>query len=109
MPDYPISLDDSSGMTLAEPSKPYDNKHYPKLRLHWDAKYDLPEHGEMTVKFYKCEEVNTDREGRISQTVELDILTIEDVKAEKGERKSPRKEAEEALDSAMEDATEGDY
>lgn len=104
---YPISLDDSSGM--AEITKPYDNKHYPKLRLHWDAKYDLPEHGEMTVKFYKCEEVNTDREGKISQTVELDILTIENVKAEKGpDKKSNRKEAEEALDSYAAEAEEGE-
>lgn len=106
--NYPISLDDSSGIE-AMPTSPSNGKHYPKLRLHWDKKYDLPEYGEMTVKFYKCEEVDTDREGRISQTVELDILTIEDVKAEKSEKKSPRKEAEEALDSAMEDATKGDY
>lgn len=106
MPDYPISLDDSSGMEVLK--SPSNGKHYPKLRLHWDAKYDLPEHGEMTVKFYKCEEVNTDREGRISQTVELDILTIENVKAEKGEKKSPRKEAEEALDSYAAEAEDGD-
>lgn len=108
MPDYPISLDDSSGMTEVLKS-PSNGKHYPKLRLHWDKKYDLPEYGEMTVKFYKCEEVNTDREGKISQTVELDVLTIESVKAEKGEKKSSRKEAEEALDEAMEDVVDGDY
>lgn len=103
--NYPISLDDSSPMASIEGPR----KNYPRLHLQWDKKYDLPDDGEMTVRFHKCSETNTEGDNGTSQSVELDILTIEDVKAEKGEKKSPRREAEEALDSAMEDVVEGDY
>lgn len=108
MPEYPISLDDSSPSASIEGPYNPSQKRYPKLRLHWDKKYNLPENGEMTVKFYKCEEVNIDREGKISQTVELDILSIESVKAEKPEKKSDREDASEALDKYAEEA-EGEY
>lgn len=96
---YPISLDESKWNGNDGVLKTNGN-HYPKLRMHWDEKYDLPENGVMTVRFYKCEEVNTEREGRVSQSVELDILTIESVKADKeSPKRSARDEAAEALDS----------
>lgn len=106
MPVYPISLDDSSPMASIEPSNP--RKHYPTLNLHWKKSYDLPEDGVLTVKYHKRKETNIESDDGDSQSVELEILTIENVKAEKGEKKSPRKEAEEALDSYAAEAEDVD-
>lgn len=104
---YPISLDESSGVEILK--SPSNGKHYPTLNLHWKKSYDLPEDGVLTVKYHKRKEINVESDDGDSQSVELEILTIENVKAEKGEKKSPRKEAEEALDAAMEDVVDGDY
>lgn len=75
-------------------------KHYPTLHLSWKKKYDLPEDGTMTVTFHKRRETNTESDDGDSQTVELEILTIESVKADKEfPKRSARDEAADALDS----------
>lgn len=73
---------------MAEPpSKEEKNKkYYPSLYLDWDSKYDLPDSGEMTIRFKKTSETTrTDREGDQSQSVSLDILSIESVEEDSAE------------------------
>lgn len=99
MCDYPISLDESSEMK--EPSMvDGPRKHYPTLHLHWNKSYDLPSDGLLTVRYHKRRETNTESDDGDSQSVELEILTIEDVKEDKESKpkKSDRDEASEALD-----------
>jgi len=105
MPDYPISLDESSnGYAVGPTEKP--RKHYPCLNLHWDTSYDLPEDGTMTVKFHKRRQTDTEGDDGTSQSVELEILTIESVKADKSPaaEKPDRELASEALDKYAEEA-----
>lgn len=88
MPDYPIDLGKPMGESMpsmAEPSKEDKNKkYYPSLYLTWDDKYELPKSGEMTVKFRVSSETNrTDRDGAQSQNVDVEILSIESVTADK--------------------------
>lgn len=105
---YPISLDESA--SEARPSKiDGPRKHYPTLHLHWNERYDLPEDGTMTVKFHKRRETNTEGDDGESQTVELEILTIESVKADKdAPKKSDRDEASDALDRYAAEAGDDD-
>lgn len=106
MPDYPISLDNSSDGYSTSPMKMEGpRKNYPCLNLHWDTSYDLPEDGTMTVKFHKKREVNTESDDGDSQSVELEILTIESVKAtEPVVPKKDRELASDALDAALEES-----
>lgn len=99
MCDYPISLDRSS--ELNSPGIASDpRKEYPTLHLHWNKSYDLPSDGLLTVRFHKRKETNTESDDGDSQSVELEILTIEDVKEDKESKpkKSARDEAGDALD-----------
>lgn len=100
MPKYPIDLDESSLSESAPSQIDGPRKHYPTLHLHWKEKYDLPEDGTLVVKFHKRRETNTESDDGDSQSVELEILSIESVKADKSDapRKSDRDEASEALD-----------
>lgn len=104
MPDYPIDLK-RSDMPHTEK---YGPENYPRLHLHWDDQYSLPEDGTMVVKFHKCRQTDTNEEGDMSQSVDLDIVSIESVKATKGDapKKSDRDEAAEALDSYAAEAEE---
>lgn len=106
---YPISLDESSGVEILK--SPSNSKHYPTLNLHWKKSYDLPEDGVLTVKYHKRKEINVESDDGDSQSVELEILTIESVKSDKeaAPKKSNRDLASDALDAAMEDVVDGDY
>lgn len=75
------------GLCGCEPQKEdKDRKYYPSLYLTWDDKYELPRSGEMTVKFQVNSETNrTDRDGDKSQSVDVEILSIESVTADKKE------------------------
>lgn len=66
---------------MNEPTKEDKNKkHYPSLYLTWDSEYDLPDSGEMTIKFKKnSETTRRTSDGEKSQDVSLDILSIESV------------------------------
>lgn len=84
---------------------------YPCLHLHWDEQYDLPEDGIMTVKFHKRRETNTESDDGDSQSVELEVLSIESVEAaeESDEpEKTDREKASEALDKYVEESSEED-
>lgn len=90
MTDYPIDLGKkmSDSPMAVEPTKEDKNKkYYPSLYLTWDSKYDLPDSGEMTIKFRKSSETTRkDRNGDESQDVSLDILSIESVEEGKEEK-----------------------
>ena len=85
---------------MTEMSKEDKNKkHYPSLYLTWDSEYDLPESGEMTIKFQKnSETTRTDRNGDKSQDVSLDILSIESVEAMEEPGESKEEDRGEAID-----------
>jgi hypothetical protein len=107
MPKYPINLDESSPECApCQTSGP--RKYYPTLHLSWKDKYELPEDGTLTVKFHKRRETNTESDDGDSQSVELEILSIESVKEDKNPepKKSDRDLASEALDSYAEEASE---
>lgn len=88
MPDYPIKLGKKMDETaMPVPSKEdKDQMYYPSIYLTWDDKYELPASGEMTVKFRVASETNrTDRDGDTSQSVDVEILSIESVTPDKKE------------------------
>lgn len=107
--NYPISLDNSSDYGPMKAESP--RKHYPTLSLRWDKSYDLPEDGTMTVKFHKRRQTDTTGDEGVSQSLELEILSIESVKAAKPDEavKKDRDLASEALDAALEESTEEGY
>lgn len=110
MPDYPIDLKENGPEKM--PTSPVGiggpRPYYPCLHLHWDEQYDLPEDGTMTVKFHKRRETNTESDDGDSQSVELEILSIESVEAGEADEpeKSDREKASEALDKYAEEASE---
>lgn len=86
MPDdqYPIDLGKSRDESMPEVSKPEKGrKYYPSLYLTWDEDYELPDSGTMTITFEKKSESNTKRDGEKSQSVEIEVHSIESV--EEGE------------------------
>lgn len=111
MPDYPISLDNSSSEYGSPMKMEGPRKNYPCLNLHWNASYDLPEDGTMTVKFHKKNQTDTTGDNGTSQSLELEILSIESVKAAKPNEavKKDRDVASDALDAALEESTVEDY
>lgn len=108
---FPIDLGrkySSEAMPMAH--HPKSEKSYPSLYLDWDDKYDLPESGEMTVKFEKTNETNTkDKEGN-RQSVTLKILEIccVESKKEEEEDKDESEDGGKALDKLMEEAEDAE-
>lgn len=65
--------------------------YYPSLYLDWEDKYDLPSSGTMLVSFKKRSQTDrTDADGDTHQSVEIDITSIEDVKADKENKADKR-------------------
>lgn len=98
---------DIKGLSIE--TSPTDNSPvYPTLFLEWDKKYDMPESGTMTVKFVrKSENTRKQKDGKVHQTVELDITSIEDVEA--GERaEDDETPTGEVLDKMAEEYEEGE-
>jgi hypothetical protein len=82
---YPIDLGkkmESPMMAVTSEKSEEKELYYPSLYLDWDGKYDLPEEGEMTVKFKRRSVTNSERDGKKHQSVELEILSIEDASEE---------------------------
>ena len=106
---YPLDL----GKTMTDqlggaipgipPGKDDGEKYYPQVSLQWDKPYDLPESGEMTVKFKKTSETNSKGlDGKTTQRVELDLTSIESVEA--GETEDAEEESTgDRLDKAKKD------
>lgn len=103
---------------MCGPCSPMMDKteHYPSLHLEWDDDYNLPESGEMTVKFRKVSETNSKHGGKSRQSITLDIISIEEVK--KGPAKKSDDEDEDETEEssgdrldrmAAEAEEEGDY
>lgn len=87
-------------------SSPSSEKFYPTLHLDWDSDYKLPESGTMVIKFTKVNEVNSKRKGgKKSQSVTLDITSIDKVSGGKSKtEKTDEESGEEALDRHMDEA-----
>lgn len=105
MPDYPIDL----GMKAKSPGMPYperttedsDKVHYPSIYLN-GVETDLPDGGEITIKFKKLSETKSTRDGKTDFSCELEIHEIVSVKAS-SKKKASRDESEDALDKLRED------
>ncbi len=101
MPEYPIKL----GMKADEKFGPSEIERnetiFPSLFLEWEKDYELPESGEMKIRFKKRAETNSERNGKTRQTVELDITEILDVSKSKGETRE--EDREEMLDKLREE------
>lgn len=93
---YPIDLGKKMSEPISAPTPPSDDSdrmYYPSLYLDWEDDYDLPESGTMTVCFKKRSQTDrTDSDGDTHQTVELDITSIEGVKADKVDKTDKRGE-----------------
>jgi len=90
---YPIDLGKKmSGpgpVVASEPDE--DRMYYPTLYLEWDDKYELPASGKMLVCFNRRSQTDrVDSDGDTHQSVELDITSIEDVKADKEDKSDKR-------------------
>jgi hypothetical protein len=82
-PSYPIDLGKSPKDLMGDMPVPTGEKMpeklYPNLYLEWEKPYNFPDEGEMTVKFKKISEENRKgKDGKTTQRVELDILSILD-------------------------------
>ena len=90
---------------MPSPVSPADSeapeKYYPSLHIDGDAKDldQLPDSGEMTVKFKKTSHTTRTANGKSTATVGLDILSIEDVESGEDEA-SEEEEPGDALDKA---------
>jgi hypothetical protein len=97
----PIDLGRASefgGGSIATPINDRDRVYYPEFTYSGDKELELPEEGEMVIKFRTVRETEDVREGRYTCTVE--VLSIEKVKGEKDNRPSKRDtSAEDALDT----------
>jgi hypothetical protein len=96
MPDYPIDLGKEMGKCCCpQEMTKREEKYYPCLYLEWDDKYDLPDSGILTVRFVKTSETNrVDRDKEKSQSVSLEIHSIERVEADTKKKDEPSREEE---------------
>ncbi len=112
MPKFPIDLGRKSSMASCpcEPSKP-DEKYFPTLYLDWDDDYELPESGTMVVKFIRTRETNTtEKSGKKTQSVSLDIKKIISVKGDKPKMEDEEEDSGKVLDRLKEESdNDGDY
>lgn len=98
MPKFPIDLGKSMEESMATPSSPSE-KFFPSLHLEWDSDYKLPESGTMVVKFTKASEVNSKRkDGKKSQSVTLEITSIDSVSGGKSKPEKKDEDTSDALD-----------
>lgn len=76
---------------------------YPNLHLEWPSDYDLPDSGELTVKFVKTGESKSKRGSKPLYTVDLEIKSIESVEAGEEEGETEEEDGSAALDRHMKD------
>lgn len=111
MPKFPIDLgrkSQSMGCPCVETSKP-DEKYYPTLYLDWDDDYELPESGTMVVKFIRTRETNTtEKSGKKTQSVSLDIKKIVSVKGDKPKMEDEEEDSGKVLDKLKEESDDGE-
>src|SRR5690349_12633749 len=94
MPKMPIKL----GRKMSEPSSvmaPESEEYFPSVHLEWDKDYELPDEGEMTVRFRiarESREVQSER-----QMVDLELMEIVSVSPGKAKVKEDE-DTGEALD-----------
>jgi hypothetical protein len=84
--------------------------YYPGFHYEGDEELDLPESGEMTIRFVKTgSSENTNRDGKTRYSCSIEVRKIVSVEGNGEEQKSASKITEEALDALREKlAEEGD-
>jgi len=91
-------------MDMGPSSASMNKKMWPTLHLEWPGKYDLPESGEMTVKFVKTgENKSKGPDGKMRYTVDLEIKSIESVEEGEVEESEKEESGSDALDRHMKD------
>lgn len=99
----------NSGPSLASEVMKSDEKRYPCLYIEGEGKLELPESGEMTVKFRRTSRSETEREdGKETYCLTLEIREI--ISVDGGEVIAPTKkhsDAGEALDALLKAAMHG--
>jgi len=83
---------------------PMKEKMYPTLHLEWPTDYDLPESGELTVKFVKTGENKSKVGGKPRYTVDLEIKSIESVEEGEVEESEKEESGSDALDRYAKEA-----
>lgn len=83
------------------------DKMYPSLHLEWPSDYDLPDSGEITLKYVKTGENKSGPPGKKRFTVDLEIKSIEAVEAgEEADETEEEESGSEALDRYAKEASE---
>ncbi len=109
MPDYPIDLGTKSSCgpcCVPSPREDKEKTYYPSLYLS-GKELNLPDSGEIILKFKKVSESTSTREGKSDYSCELEIHQIVSVKADAKKRAS-RDDSEDALDKLREEAEDGE-
>ena len=91
-------------MDMGPSSASMDKKMYPNLHLEWPTDYNLPESGELTVKFVKTgENKSKGPNGKARYTVDLEIKAITAVEESEVEEEEKEESGSDALDRHMKD------
>ena len=108
MPKFPIDLGRKMS-EMSEPAVPSEpHKSYPMLYLDWDDTYDLPDSGEILLKFKKTSEsTSKDKRGE-HQSVTLEIREICAVKSGKKTAKDEDEDGGKALDKLRDEVDESE-
>lgn len=104
MEKFPIKL----GRKMPGMSMPANVPHtdeemfYPTLYLEWDKPYELPESGEMTIRFRSTRNAHDKKNGKFTE--DLEVLEIVGVKAKKADKKSDYDESAESIDKLRDES-----
>lgn len=94
-----MKLGQSYSETMPSPMK--DKEYFPSFTYEGDKSLDLPEEGEMTIKFKRRRETETtDEDGKTHYSCTVDVTEIVDVEDTEQETAEPK--TEEILDKLME-------
>jgi len=93
-------------MDMGPSSVSMDKKMYPTLHLEWPTDYNLPEAGELTIKFVKKGESKSKRGSKPLYTVDLEIKSIESVEEDEVEEDETEESGSEALDRHAKEVAE---
>jgi len=102
-----IKLGKKNGCCETMPSPISNTTYYPSLYLSGE-KVELPNSGEITLKFKKVSETKSTRDGETHFSVELDILEICEVEGKEENEKEDSGDALDKLKNEAEDSEEED-
>lgn len=109
-----MKMDLAEKMDHIVPEKPYEGPYYPSIHISRDKKIELPDSGEMTVKFKVRSREESERDGKERYSCQIEIQEITGVSAdeccseEKSGAKNKMDEAGDALDAIRAALSEGE-